>query len=597
MKLSLRVSIFIGIVVLLVTASIGFLALNHASGVLVMGALALILLSVGAAFLFGWALAKPIVGVSSALKGIAMEEGDLTRRITIPIKRAHGSEDETAELTRYCNLAMEKICAFVLGIKRQTAMLDGIGGDLSVNMTQTAAVVQQITSNIRSINGQASSQNELLARNSATAGEMSCGLSALYAQIETQTASVEKSSSAVEEMLANIEEVTRTLVKNAENMSILADASEQGHSGLVQVVENIKDIAEESENLLQINTLMQSIASQTNLLSMNAAIEAAHAGEAGKGFAVVADEIRKLAESSSEQSKTISTTLKKIAASIQTIRSSTDNVREKFTAIENGVRTVAEEEERIRGAMEEQGEGSKQVMEAVSAVQEITLQVKTGAASMLDAGKRMSGECVNLESLSTEISNGMFEMEKGADQINTALSNVNTMSARNKENIAILVTEVTHFKTDEGVPEVKQAAASPEIFQYYWDDSFAVHYPLIDEQHKELFAKVNGLLAAIQQGKGQDELKKSLDFLNDYTIKHFFEEEEIQKKFKYPGHPAHHKLHEEFKALVRGFSHELIMKGATEELTEAVKKKIGGWLISHIKGEDVKIVAYIKEQA
>jgi methyl-accepting chemotaxis protein len=148
---------------------------------------------------------------------------------------------------------------------------------------------------------------------------------------------------------------------------------------------------------LEINAVMQNIASQTNLLSMNAAIEAAHAGEAGKGFAVVADEIRKLAESSGEQSKTISTVLKKIKDSIDKITKSTGSVLNKFEAIDSGVKTVSEQEENIRSAMEEQGAGSKQ---------------------MLEGSKQVIQESRNLEMATQEITNGMNEMAAGADQIN-----------------------------------------------------------------------------------------------------------------------------------------------------------------------------------
>jgi methyl-accepting chemotaxis protein len=179
---------------------------------------------------------------------------------------------------------------------------------------------------------------------------------------------------------------------------------------------------------------------------MNAAIEAAHAGEAGKGFAVVADEIRKLAENSGEQSKTISTVLKKIKDSIDKIIKSTGNVLNKFEAIDNGIKIVSDQEENIRSAMEEQGAGSKQILEAIGQLNETTRMVKGGSEEMREGSRQVIQESRNLELVTQEITNGMNEMATGADQINAAVNQVNTISSVNKANIDILVKEVSKFK-------------------------------------------------------------------------------------------------------------------------------------------------------
>jgi len=205
--------------------------------------------------------------------------------------------------------------------------------------------------------------------------------------VQRQSSAVSESSASIEEMIANINSVTETLSKNAKNVKELEEASEVGRSGLSGVANDIQEIARESESLLEINHVMSNIASQTNLLSMNAAIEAAHAGDTGRGFAVVADEIRKLAESASTQSKTISTVLKKIKGSIDTITKSTAGVLNKFEAMDKGIRTVAEQESNVLRAMEEQGQGSKEVLEAISEVNKITHQVRDASQEMLEHGK------------------------------------------------------------------------------------------------------------------------------------------------------------------------------------------------------------------
>jgi hemerythrin len=132
--------------------------------------------------------------------------------------------------------------------------------------------------------------------------------------------------------------------------------------------------------------------------------------------------------------------------------------------------------------------------------------------------------------------------------------------------------------------------------EYVWDESVRTGHELIDEQHKQLFAAINSLIKTCEEGRGSEELTKSLNFLNDYTIKHFFDEEQIQQKFKYPEYPHHKKLHDGFKATVRDMKVQLIMKGASPELVNEVRVKIGDWLVTHIKGNDIKLGAYIKQQ-
>jgi methyl-accepting chemotaxis protein len=393
-------------------------------------------------FFIANSVTKPIMFVANTLKDISEGEGDLTKSIDIH------SKDEVGDLARYFNATLGKIKALVVTIKTQSVALFDIGNELASNMTETAAAINEITSNIQSLKQQTVNQSASVTETNATMEQITENIEKLNGYIGKQTESVAQSSSAVEEMLANIQSVTATLTRNVENVKALADASEVGRSGLQDVASDIQQIAHDSEGLLEINSVMENIASQTNLLSMNAAIEAAHAGEAGKGFAVVADEIRKLAESSSEQSKTISSVLKKIKDSIDKITRSTDAVLNKFEAIDSGVRTVSDQEENIRNAMEEQSQGSQQILEAVSHLNELTQQVKGGAEEMLQGSREVIGESKNLANVTQELTNGMNEMATGADQINVAVTRVNEISGQNKENIDVLVREVSRFKVE-----------------------------------------------------------------------------------------------------------------------------------------------------
>lgn len=128
---------------------------------------------------------------------------------------------------------------------------------------------------------------------------------------------------------------------------------------------------------------------------------------------------------------------------------------------------------------------------------------------------------------------------------------------------------------------------------YKWDKSLETGNVAIDEQHKSLIKAINDLLDACSQGKGRVEVQKTLNFLNDYVVKHFNDEEKLQIKSKYPDYIAHKKLHEDFKKDVANIVSEFEKGGATIPLVAKVNSKIGDWLIRHIKTIDKKVAEHV----
>jgi methyl-accepting chemotaxis protein len=399
-----------------------------------------LLAAVAAAFLIARSISNPVKNMAEVVSSLG--EGDLTVQANIDRK------DEIGDMAKVFNGTLDKVKTLVLTIKNQSDSLSNIGTELASNMTETAAAINEITANIDSIKGRVMNQSASVTETNATMEQISANIEKLNGHVDHQSESVARSSSAVEEMLANIQSVSQTLVKNSGSVKGLIEASDIGRAGLQEVAADIQEIARESEGLLEINAVMKNIARQTNLLSMNAAIEAAHAGEAGKGFAVVADEIRKLAENSGEQSKTISAVLKKIEDSINKISKSTTSVLNKFEAIDSGIKTVSEQEENILSAMEEQNAGSKQILDAISQLNDITRLVKDGSTQMFEGSEQVIKESRNLEMVTQEIANGMDEMATGAGQINGSANQVNAISGKNRESIEVLVREVSKFKVE-----------------------------------------------------------------------------------------------------------------------------------------------------
>ncbi|MBO4403909.1 MAG: methyl-accepting chemotaxis protein [Treponema sp.] len=391
-------------------------------------------------FLVSRIVIRPLRQVNKAVSNLSSGEADLTYRL--PVK----GNDEFAKLSKDVNTFIELLHGIITELNGAQDSLVEVSQSLGTSSQQSASATSQIMANIAGVKRQ--SENQALAVNetSEVLRNSEAKVQDLSTLIDSQAAGITESSAAIEEMLGNITSVTGSIRRMAESFRVLGGTVSDGKKKLGNVDNKVQQIAEESKLLIQANQIISQIASQTNLLAMNAAIEAAHAGEAGRGFSVVADEIRKLAEDSSKQSKNIYSKLKEISSSIKEVVVLSKASQTAFGDIVNHLDSTDIIIREIDNAMTEQESSSRHIFEALSDMKNQAVEVRDNSQEVRREIAGVTGDMTKVAEISTTILGSMDEMNAGAKQISQAAQSVSDLANETNDQIHVMNDKLGRFK-------------------------------------------------------------------------------------------------------------------------------------------------------
>ena len=410
--------------------------LNFAGAMVVIVALIIF----GVLFVLSSIISRPLVMTERTLNTIAQGGGDLTTKLEIKGK------DELASTGASFNKFIGTLHDMISRVDTSARSMSAVAAELEDNASNIQRDVTSIVGSISEMNFAVEEQSASVTETSATITQITKNIESLTNQIENQSSAVTESSAAIQQMVSNINSISANLTKASQNFDGLRKTSIEGKTSINNVQDLVNQFAAQSEQLLEANSVIDSIASQTNLLAMNAAIEAAHAGEAGKGFSVVADEIRKLAEDSAAQSKTIAGQLNAAVSSIGDIVKATGEADKSFDAVASEIDSITGLIKEITFSMTEQNEGSKQVLEALGDIQDVTVQIRDGSVEMNSGTETILNEMNRLSNVSQQVQEKSTAIAVAAEAIDTAVSHIVENSEVNKNAISTLQGITGKFK-------------------------------------------------------------------------------------------------------------------------------------------------------
>jgi methyl-accepting chemotaxis protein len=373
-----------------------------------------ILFSIVIAFLVAGSLIRPIkeiVGVGHALAEMKFD-------VSIPTDR----KDEIGDVQRSFNTIRDELKKTLGDINNEHMGQKNISGNLHISIRDSSSGLEVITENMEMVQEKTDNQMRSVNGTSESLEEIIRHIRSLEGAVDTQGQNISRSSESIGQMVQDIDSVRGVVYRAHESTANLSKSSDTGRKMLNKLNEELSHIAEQSAFLEEANAALVNIASQTNILAMNAAIEAAHAGEAGKGFAVVAGEVRKLAESSNKESASISDEIKIMREGIERIRQASvetvDTMGSMFTEITEMQGAFGN----VMTAVDTQASNGKQILDSLGTLEETTKQVKNSSDEILKESNSIYDTVENLKKISQDVKDGVQDVQQTCLKIADALS-------------------------------------------------------------------------------------------------------------------------------------------------------------------------------